>query len=118
MRTSCVPWLEVELRGQLDLSWRGVAAQSRSQYAGGRGYRLNDMPELRAGNVAYWLVEVGVIQNVKEASAKDELLTLTPEMHFRSFHNGQIGSKKAGAPELSSSLRTETGRSRREIGRN
>jgi hypothetical protein len=70
-------WLEVELRGQLDLSGRRIAAQSRSQNAGGRGYRLDDLPEPRVGNVAYRLVEVGVVQNVKEAGTNDELLALT-----------------------------------------
>src|ERR1035438_1668178 len=118
MRPSFVAWLEVELSRQLNLPRRRIAAQSRSQNAGWRGYGLNDLPQLRAGNIANRLVEVGVIQNVKEASTNNELLALAPEIHFRSFHNGQIGIEKAGPPELISPLRTETGRSRREIGRN
>ena len=84
MRPSFVARLEVELRGQLDLSGRGIAAQSRSQNAGGRGYRLDDLPEPRARNVAYRLVEVGVIQNVKEFSAELEVNSFRD--HKRAIH--------------------------------
>src|ERR1700685_767697 len=115
MLPSFAAWLEVELRGQLDLAGRSIAAQPGSQNAGLRGYGPDDLSELRAGNVADWLIEVRVIQNVVEASAYNELLTLAPEIHFRTFHNAQVGGEKSGPSELVSPLRAKTGCRRREI---
>ena len=58
-------WLETELSSDLQGARGSVGAQKRSEDAGRRGDRSIDKSELRVGDVANRLIEIGMVQYVE-----------------------------------------------------
>ena len=101
--------LEVKLCGQLDQTRGSVAAEEGSQNAGWGVDHPQDLAELArsVGNVAHRLVEVGVVEKVKELETDSELRAF-PVRDSCVLHHGEIRVEVMGTKELVTTLIAET----------
>src|SRR5579864_9753342 len=74
---------------ELNQSWRSIAAQERSQNAGWGVDRADDRAKVRVGDVADRLVEVWVVEEVKELSSDAEPCRF-PVWNFKILHYREI----------------------------
>ena len=87
----------------MDQPARGIAAQERSQNAGGNANCVNDRTKRRAGDIGVGLVKVGVIEDVKELQSNSEIAGFV-DWKVEVFHHRQIGVKVVRTPYLICSL--------------
>src|SRR5207302_10890470 len=83
-----------------------VATEERTDNAGGRADRVDDLAEVRILHVSDRLVEVDVVQQVKELKAHSELRAL-PVGEVEVLHDRQVGVKEPRTKELVAALLAE-----------
>src|SRR5215470_7514079 len=105
--------LERQLGLDLNQAWRGVATQKRSKDRSRRTNGGDDRAELRVGNVAHRLIEVGVIEQVEELQSDSNPASF-PMGDLEVLHHSQVGIEVLRPIELVTPLAAETSRCRRE----
>src|SRR4051812_5513247 len=100
--------LETQLGSDLQGARRGVCAQESSEDAGWGGDGSVDEPELRIGNVAYRLIEVGMVQDVKGLRSDLKFRAL-PVGESEVLHERQVGVEEIRTIDLVAALVAKTG---------
>src|SRR5260370_27642098 len=99
----CEGWLERQCSFDLNESGRSVAAQERSKDTGRHTDCVNDRTKSRAGDIAIRLVEVWMVEDIKELQADSEVAGFA-NRQMEVLHYSQVGVKKVRAPNLIASL--------------
>ena len=99
--------LERQLCFDLHGPWRCISTQERPENAGGRAHSSNDASELGAGNIVNRLIEVEMVEEIKNLSADLELRAL-PVRNRKILHESQIGIEEHRAIDLVPALVAES----------